>query len=407
MKKKCAILLSIGLFISQVAIAQWQSSLGADIGVFAKDGNNVYVSGSIDLLGPFIARTTNYGVSWTSLGYIGASSFAFTPNSIMISYGNGIYKTTNDGVNWTRLTNLPATNADTVSTLLFNSVNRDTVYAGVFGNGTLYRTTNEGQTWDSTGKLLNVALLKDGVFYCTKDSGFYRSTDEGATWTKTQTIAQGTTIIKIIAGNSSVYACGWTQQGGTVVYRSTNSGLNWSLATQSQYFALYFAADGNLLFGLGGSVIVSANGGATWQDITSGLPLGFPSAIAAKDSIVFVSFYEYEGQVWKRSIAGLYAAVPKSPDRNASTFSLSQNYPNPFNPTTTISYSLSKPEVVTLKVYDILGKVGKEVATLVSERKAAGSYEARFDAGKLASGIYFYKLQAGNFTETKKMILVK
>jgi hypothetical protein len=87
-------------------------------------------------------------------------------------------------------------------------------------------------------------------------------------------------------------------------------------------------------------------------------------------------------------------------------FSLEQNYPNPFNPSTNITYKLSDREFVTLKVYDLLGN---EVSTLVNEEKPAGSYNVQFsmDKLKLSSGTYFYRLQAGNFIETKKMILLK
>jgi hypothetical protein len=87
-----------------------------------------------------------------------------------------------------------------------------------------------------------------------------------------------------------------------------------------------------------------------------------------------------------------------------NSYSLAQNYPNPFNPTTTINYQLKLSGQVTLKVYDILGR---EVATLVNEEKPAGTYSVIFDAGKLSSGIYFFRLKAGNFVETKKMILLK
>ena len=86
------------------------------------------------------------------------------------------------------------------------------------------------------------------------------------------------------------------------------------------------------------------------------------------------------------------------------TFKLNYNYPNPFNPSTKISYSIPKQSIVTLKVYD---PMGNEVSTLVSEEKAAGNYEVNFNAKNLSSGIYFYKLQAGNFVETKKMILLR
>jgi hypothetical protein len=92
-------------------------------------------------------------------------------------------------------------------------------------------------------------------------------------------------------------------------------------------------------------------------------------------------------------------------------FSLDQNYPNPFNPSTKIKYTIPNVTLsgvegsrVILKVYDVLGD---EVATLVNEEKPAGNYEISFDASKLSSGVYFYQIQAGNFVETKKMILIR
>jgi hypothetical protein len=83
---------------------------------------------------------------------------------------------------------------------------------------------------------------------------------------------------------------------------------------------------------------------------------------------------------------------------------LEQNFPNPFNPSTTINYQISKPGLVTLKIYDILGR---EIATLINENKVAGFYEINFDASKLASGIYIYQLKSNNFVSSKKMILLK
>ena len=85
-------------------------------------------------------------------------------------------------------------------------------------------------------------------------------------------------------------------------------------------------------------------------------------------------------------------------------FILFQNYPNPFNLSTNIAYQIPERGNVSLKVYDMLGK---EVTTLVEEYKDEGRYETNFAAGNLASGIYFYKLQAGSFVETKKMVLMK
>lgn len=88
----------------------------------------------------------------------------------------------------------------------------------------------------------------------------------------------------------------------------------------------------------------------------------------------------------------------------ATTYELGQNYPNPFNPTTNIRFTVSAKELVTLKVFNILGQ---EVATLVNEDLIAGVYTAKFDASNLVSGVYFYRLAAGNFTEVKRMVFLK
>jgi len=87
-----------------------------------------------------------------------------------------------------------------------------------------------------------------------------------------------------------------------------------------------------------------------------------------------------------------------------NNFKLSQNYPNPFNPSTVINYKLSHRSSVTLKIYDA---IGNEVTTLVNGVKPAGNYNVKFDASNLASGLYIYRIQAGDFTQQKKMMLLK
>ncbi|NWG29452.1 MAG: T9SS type A sorting domain-containing protein [Ignavibacteriaceae bacterium] len=101
------------------------------------------------------------------------------------------------------------------------------------------------------------------------------------------------------------------------------------------------------------------------------------------------------GDAWK---------IGTEQENSITDYKLQQNYPNPFNPTTSISFSIPKNGFVTLKVYDILGK---EVAELVNEIKEAGNYSVTFNASELPSGIYFYTLTSGNFTATKKLILLK
>lgn len=108
--------------------------------------------------------------------------------------------------------------------------------------------------------------------------------------------------------------------------------------------------------------------------------------------------YVYEGLAATVGVQERLTELPK-------TFELRQNYPNPFNPSTKLSFSLATVQRVTLKVFDL---TGKEVATLLqNEQKTAGTHELTFDARNLPSGVYLYKLQAGQYAETKKMILLR
>jgi hypothetical protein len=87
-----------------------------------------------------------------------------------------------------------------------------------------------------------------------------------------------------------------------------------------------------------------------------------------------------------------------------NSFTLEQNYPNPFNPSTTISFVIPSKVYVTLKVFDILGR---EIAILASEELSAGNYSRKWNAANISSGIYFYRIEAGSFTDTKKLLLLK
>ncbi|HDZ58770.1 MAG TPA: T9SS type A sorting domain-containing protein, partial [Ignavibacteriales bacterium] len=100
---------------------------------------------------------------------------------------------------------------------------------------------------------------------------------------------------------------------------------------------------------------------------------------------------------------GIISSIPEE-NTIAKSFYLGQNYPNPFNPATRIVYSLSKRSPVSIKVYDL---TGQEVTILVDEVKDAGVYQVNFDAGNLSSGVYFYKMVAGEFMSVKKMSIIK
>jgi hypothetical protein len=105
-----------------------------------------------------------------------------------------------------------------------------------------------------------------------------------------------------------------------------------------------------------------------------------------------------------KSASTATGTVPDETGEEPHAIALEQNYPNPFNPTSDIRYQISEFRIVKLAVYDLLGR---EVAVLVNEPKAPGDYKVRFDARGLSSGMYFFRLQAGSLTETKKMVLLK
>lgn len=128
-----------------------------------------------------------------------------------------------------------------------------------------------------------------------------------------------------------------------------------------------------------------------------GLPIG---ALAWHDATVPATSYTQIMAAYAKDVATGVTVIPGV----VQSFQLNQNYPNPFNPSTKIDFSIPSTGLVQLKVYNVLGQ---EVATLVNENMTVGSHSVTFDASRLASGIYLYKLVTGNFVSTKKMVLLK
>ena len=128
----------------------------------------------------------------------------------------------------------------------------------------------------------------------------------------------------------------------------------------------------------------------------------FALGVDAQDGFVYVADGLAGFQIYKNLLET--PATDVSKDFVTTNFRLNQNYPNPFNPITKIEFSVPSLNRVSIKVYDILGK---QIAVLLNEEKPAGNYEIDFNGSNLSSGVYFYKMQAGNFTESKKMILIK
>ena len=160
--------------------------------------------------------------------------------------------------------------------------------------------------------------------------------------------------------------------------------------------------------GVGGTIeLFDGNGNQIWVvDLGSTFPC---SAIQSSDSsFVLTGYHDYPPptgiSITKLEKIGSITGLKKSSDNITESFSLSQNFPNPFNPRTTIEFDLPKTGEVSLKIFNILGE---EVATLVSDRLSTGSYSYEWNASSLASGVYIYRLIAGDLIENKKMVLMK
>jgi len=120
--------------------------------------------------------------------------------------------------------------------------------------------------------------------------------------------------------------------------------------------------------------------------------------------ILYYSFSNYKLAPRKNDDFVNYTTNVNDKNVLPQEYLISQNYPNPFNPSTTISYALPKSEMVTIRIYNILGQM---VRTLVNQNESAGTHTVSFKADDLTSGIYFYSIQAGSFNQVKKMMLLK
>ena len=151
-----------------------------------------------------------------------------------------------------------------------------------------------------------------------------------------------------------------------------------------------------------GTILRTTNGGTTWTSqkwnkIRFNMVSPLPMQITGRLLVIM-------GSILRTTNGGGLTFVNQISSEIPERFSLYQNYPNPFNPTTNIKFDIQKTSATKLIVYDALGR---EVATLVNEKLKAGSYQVDWDGSNYTSGVYFYKLTAGDFVEVKKMLLVK
>jgi len=404
MKKLIIILLlQIIIFVSYDAQAQWVKTNGPFLGlvhslaikdtiIFAGSNSGVYYS-------------NDYGLNWfVNQHLLNVDIMSLSVKDTTIFAGTafyGIFRSTDNGLTWTEA------NAG-MSTKLIHSIiiKGDDIFAGT-GNS-VYISKDNGANWESVNNGLNYntrALAVSGNnLYAGTYWGAYLSTDNGTSWTPINTGMTDTTIISCFAVNGNYIYAGTDAEG---IYLSTNNGNNWtaidsgliSKTTSIYSFAVY---KNNIFMSGNGGVYLSTNNGLSWKAINTGLPNTSVTSLAIMGTNLYAG--TWGDSVWVRPINEIITRIRDQKLQIPALFKLEQNFPNPFNPITIIKYEIPKTSFVSIKVYN---ELGNELATLVNENKSAGNYSIEFNAGNLASGIYFYTMQAGSFVETKKLVLLK
>ena len=356
-----------------------------------------------------LCRSTDNGMSWSNFysedfGYYFdyyVKDLISLDNEIFASFVNyGLYKSTNYGINWTLVNNWPAG----YSAERF-AVKGEKLFA-ITSPPNIFVATDGGNNWQSVNNGLgNFALykmiVKENNLFLTTAEGVLFSSDDGTTWSPRNSGLQSLNNQEIIAVDSLLFLSSWYK-----IYCSSNNGLDWFPVNWSYYhYDIYclYALDHNLFVGTNeGGIFLSSDYGDSWILVNDYMPDYSVSALVSSGNYLMAG--TAGAGIWQRPLSEIITEIINDENNNPFLYSLSQNYPNPFNPVTTIGYQIPQTSFVSLKVYDILGR---EVANLVKEEKYAGNHEVEFNASSLTSGIYFYKLRAGNYTSVKKMILMK
>ncbi len=331
--------------------------------------------------GTYLLKTTDGGNNWSTnylrIGEVYANSITFIDSltGFAVGYPSFFMKTIDGGNSW-------------------RTVHRDSSqFAGWPPESVKFFTSTYGYACGGTRDAIGV---------------IWKTTDRGDNWITLvdSSSAPAEPLYAIHFFDSlNVLVIGGDPEFGASLMRTTNSGSSWyyenlGILWNPEDMAFRTAAEGWAPIGAKSVFLFTPDSGYTWSqldtpDSTSITHISFPDSshgFAVGDNGAIVK-YKYH----KPNAANSDPAVIQS-------FLLSQNFPNPFNPATKISYQVPEGDFVSLAVYDVLGR---EVASLVNDYKPAGKYETEFDAGNLASGIYFYRLRSGSFSSTKKMLLLR
>jgi photosystem II stability/assembly factor-like uncharacterized protein len=347
----------------------------------------------------------SFNSSYGSSGYWSINSIISFNQNTGYMIRERLLKTTDQGGTWVYILNH---SLDAIS-----FIDEDTGWVSSDWEPKIYRTYNGGLNWQTLNTnlleyfyLLDFAQWNEG--YAVNVSGkVYSSTDSGETWQFTNTTLANQKKLKMFQDGK-----GWLIGDG--IWRTEDGGFSWTQQFAGNFVdAHFFSKDKGWVIGKVNEInilLLTIDGGNNWSEV------GTPYTQGDYRRIDFVD--EFHGWIYANSQnsdellrttnGGITFVEERFNNTQPIEFTLSQNYPNPFNPSTKISWQTPVGSWQTLKVYDVLGR---EVATLVDEEKPAGNYEVEFNPESSiqhpASGIYFYQLKAGDFIQTRKMILLK
>ena len=379
--------------------------------------------GEILISGPGVQRSTDYGETWNSALFDTSAlfdSYDLSMNQINTNEGYhattiGLFKTLDSGFTWFKLPVEGYFYFVNVSPLDGKIVMAQESIDPLLGEWRLFISTDGGSAWyiqsiSYGGFLFNLQYHPaiPGKVYGRGGRDFYQSIDTGKTWTSILHVQEQTctfAVKKTIPG--TIYA---SARG--LIYKTTDDGQNWieigaglRAVLGNSYWIHNFVFDettqGRFYVGLGSGLFLTENDGETWRKIHD---REIYQVVGNNENPMHLYFITNAERTLIRMLDTFTVTGVNNPvNIEPRNYALEQNYPNPFNPSTTIRYQIPKDGLVTLKVYDVLGR---EVKTLVNSYQSAGEHFVKFDGRGLASGVYFYSLTAGDFSQTKKMILL-
>lgn len=386
------------------------------------DANSGYICGSGSIL-----KTTNGGNNWVQQWSLNGDlvlSVNFVNNNTGYAFQPGrLYKTTNGGNNWNFLSEVKISSTFSISytfyKMLFVNETTGIIVGSVYRNlgsnsfreGSIYWTANGGLNWSYQSNYdilyyVDISFINENTGWIVGTSGgIIKTTDAGASW-----IGQPgpfTTInyqyVSAVDSNT-VYITGYGNGLNTLLAKSTNGGFNWtgSLVSTDKNIRYIDFINRNTGWASGekGLLYATTNGGTDW----------FYQPTPTNEHLYVNFLDEHTGWlvgnsgVILKTTSGIISGIKVIPAVAPASHMLYQNYPNPFNPCTKIRFQLSEAGNVIIKVFDI---TGRELSTLINDRLQPGTYETTFDGSKLSSGIYFYSINTGVFSQTKKMVLIR